>query len=135
MVWSLRKRRLGYRTAQFWWRIIRELFEQPIGLNKYGYLRWGAKEHSVCWYGIAIIREDLIGNAPAHADDVDFNTHDESMYNTPLCYTGTFRFSFRQLLREGGLSAMEKRNQEKRRSVRRNRRVGWLLQLPDGFKI
>ena len=114
---------------------------KPIDVNKYGIIYGGVQKNIACaGMGIAIIREDLIGNASPHTPTMlDFNTHseNESMYNTPPCYTWYISgLVFAKLLREGGLSAMEKRNQEKSEGfVRHDRRVRWLLQLPDGFEI
>lgn len=91
---------------------------KPIDVNKYGIIYGGVQKNIACaGMGIAIIREDLIGNASPHTPTMlDFNTHseNESMYNTPPCYTWYISgLVFAKLLREGGLSAMEKRNQEK----------------------
>ena len=91
---------------------------KPIDVNKYGIIYGGVQKNIACaGMGIAIIREDLIGNAaPNTPTMLDFSTHseNESMYNTPPCYTWYISgLVFAKLLREGGLSAMEKRNQEK----------------------
>ena len=58
---------VGLPTAQFWWRIIAELFEQTDHVNKYGIIYGGVQKNIACaGMGIAIIREDLIGNASPH---------------------------------------------------------------------
>jgi len=91
---------------------------KPIDVSKYGIIYGGVQKNIACaGMGIAIIREDLIGNAAANTPTMlDFSTHseNESMYNTPPCYTWYISgLVFAKLLREGGLAAMEKRNQEK----------------------
>ena len=52
----------------------RELFEQTIRREQVrNYLRWGAKEHSVCWYGNCNhSRRFDWQRVAAHADDVGF---------------------------------------------------------------
>ena len=54
-------------------------------MNKYGIIYGGVQKNIACaGMGIAIIREDLIGNASPHTPTMlDFNTHseNESMYN------------------------------------------------------
>ena len=113
---------------------------KPIDVNKYGIIYGGVQKNIACaGMGIAIIREDLIGNAaPNTPTMLDFSTHseNESMYNTPPCYVVHFRFSVRQVI-EGRW--FKRDGKEKPREgegfVRHDRRVRWLLQLPDGFEI
>ena len=63
---------------------------------------------------IVIVREDLIGHAGKACPTMfDFKTHadNDSMYNTPPCYTMYISgLVFKKLLAMGGLAAVEKQN-------------------------
>jgi phosphoserine aminotransferase len=70
---------------------------------------------------IVIVREDLLNNArddcPAMLNWTIMAEND-SMYNTPPCYTMYMcGLVFEKLLAEGGLSAMEERNIEKSKLI------------------
>jgi len=73
---------------------------KPIDVEKYG-----------------IVREDLIGNArPGTPSMLDYKIHadNDSMYNTPPCFTWYVSgLVFAKLLKDGGLAAVEQRNIEK----------------------
>jgi phosphoserine aminotransferase len=91
---------------------------KPIDVSKYGIVYGGVQKNIACaGMGIYMVREDLIGNPSKITPTMmDFKTHseNESMYNTPPCYTWYISgLVFAKLLKDGGLEAMEKRNQEK----------------------
>jgi hypothetical protein len=69
---------------------------------------------------VVIVREDLLGAArPECPTMCSYTTmaESDSMYNTPPCWTVyVCGLVFKKLLREGGLSAMEDRNNIKARS-------------------
>lgn len=69
---------------------------------------------------IAIVREDLLGSARAECPTMcDYTTMAEtdSMYNTPPCWAVyVCGLVFKKLLNEGGLSAVEDRNNAKVRT-------------------
>ena len=92
---------------------------KPCNVSDYG-LIYGGVQKNVCPAGLAIviIREDLI------REDIDpkcpiylrYDTHanNGSMYNTPNCWAiYVCGKVFKYLLRNGGLEAMAKRNEEK----------------------
>jgi phosphoserine aminotransferase len=66
---------------------------------------------------IAIVRKDLLEKAQAQTPVMlDFKTHadNDSLYNTPPCFTiYVCGLVFEDLLAQGGLEAVEKRNIEK----------------------
>ena len=66
---------------------------------------------------IAIVREDLLGSPRAECPTMcDYTTmaESDSMYNTPPCWSVyVCGLVFKKLLADGGLSAMEERNNAK----------------------
>lgn len=91
---------------------------KPMDVSKYGVIYGGVQKNiGPAGATIVIVRNDLIGNArPGTPTMLDWATHaeDDSMYNTPPCFTWYIcGLVFEKLLKEGGLEAIEKRNQEK----------------------
>ncbi len=91
---------------------------EPIDVAKYG-LVYGGVQKNVGPAGvtIVIIREDLIGEPlPGTPTMLRYDTHADakSLYNTPPAY-GIYICGkvFKWLKAQGGLEAMQKRNQEK----------------------
>jgi phosphoserine aminotransferase len=70
---------------------------------------------------IVIIREDLIGFAPDNIPTyLDYKIHadNESMYNTPPCFAIYVAGEvFKKIKSEGGISAIEKANNEKAKKL------------------
>lgn len=91
---------------------------EVIDVNKFG-LIWAGAQKNVAPAGvaIAIIREDLIGHAPADIPTyLDYKTHADngSMYNTPPCFSIYVAGEvFKYLKSIGGIKEMERRNREK----------------------
>jgi phosphoserine aminotransferase len=66
---------------------------------------------------IVIVHEDLLGNARTSCPtmlDYKVMADSDSMYNTPPCWAiYVCGLTFKKLLRDGGLEAMQQRNQSK----------------------
>jgi phosphoserine aminotransferase len=91
---------------------------KPIDVEKYGIIYGGVQKNiGPAGMGICIVREDLIGNArPGTPSMLDYKIHadNDSMYNTPPCFTWYVSgLVFAKLLKDGGLAAVEQRNIEK----------------------
>ena len=94
------------------------ILSEPIDVSRFGMLYAGAQKNMApAGLTVVIVREDLIGKArditptmlnyQIHADN-------DSMYNTPPCYTIYICKLVLEWVKEmGGLEAMKKRNEEK----------------------
>jgi len=88
---------------------------KPINISNYGVVYGGVQKNiGPAGMAIVIVREDLLNNSrkdcPAMLDWTVMSEND-SMYNTPPCYTIYMcGLVFEKLLNEGGLEEMEKRN-------------------------
>jgi len=91
---------------------------KPVDVSKFGVIYAGAQKNvGPSGVTIVIIRKDLIGNAQAVTPVMlDYKIHDEnnSLYNTPPCY-GIYMCGlvFEDLLEQGGLKEVEKKNKKK----------------------
>ncbi len=92
---------------------------EPMDVSKYGVIYAGVQKNvGPAGTQIVIIREDLITDdvLPFTPTMMRFKTHAEndSLYNTPPCY-GIYicGLVFKWLKKNGGLTAMQKRNEEK----------------------
>lgn len=91
---------------------------KPVDVSKFGVIYAGAQKNvGPSGVTIVIIRKDLIGNAqPVTPVMLDYKIHDEnnSLYNTPPCY-GIYMCGlvFEDLLEQGGLVEVEKKNKNK----------------------
>ncbi|XP_061346089.1 phosphoserine aminotransferase 2, chloroplastic-like [Gastrolobium bilobum] len=91
---------------------------KPVDVSKFGVIYAGAQKNvGPSGVTIVIIRKDLIGNAqPVTPVMLDFKIHDEnnSLYNTPPCYCIYMcGLVFEDLLEQGGLKEVEKKNKKK----------------------
>lgn len=91
---------------------------KPIDVEKYGIIYGGVQKNiGPSGMAIVIVREDLIGNSsPICPTMLDYATmaENDSMYNTPPCYTMYMSgLVFKKLLGMGGLSEVEKMNEAK----------------------
>ncbi|MEW6647222.1 MAG: 3-phosphoserine/phosphohydroxythreonine transaminase [Pseudomonadota bacterium] len=94
------------------------ILSRPIDVSKFGVIYAGAQKNiGPAGLTIVIIRDDLIGKAPASvATMLDYKTHaeNESMYNTPPTYSWYMAgLVFEWLKALGGLEGMAKINQRK----------------------
>ncbi|CAH8361756.1 unnamed protein product [Eruca vesicaria subsp. sativa] len=91
---------------------------KPVDVSKFGVIYAGAQKNvGPSGVTIVIIRKDLIGNARDITPVMlDYKIHDEnsSLYNTPPCF-GIYMCGlvFEDLLAQGGLKEVEKKNQRK----------------------
>ncbi|MDR0316067.1 MAG: 3-phosphoserine/phosphohydroxythreonine transaminase [Treponema sp.] len=91
---------------------------EPLDVSKFGILYAGAQKNlGPAGTTVVIIREDLIGHAPAWVPAMlRYDTHagEGSMYNTPPCY-GIYMIGLvlEWLKNLGGIPAIAKMNQEK----------------------
>jgi len=91
---------------------------KPINIANYGIVYGGVQKNiGPAGMALVIIRDDLLNNArddcPAMMD-FTIMAENDSMYNTPPCYTIYMcGLVFEKLLAEGGLSGMEERNIKK----------------------
>eukprot|EP00243_Klebsormidium_subtile_P009199 TRINITY_DN4520_c0_g1_i1.p1 TRINITY_DN4520_c0_g1~~TRINITY_DN4520_c0_g1_i1.p1 ORF type:complete len:429 (+),score=146.08 TRINITY_DN4520_c0_g1_i1:110-1288(+) len=91
---------------------------KPVDVSKFGLIYAGAQKNvGPSGVTIVIVREDLLGKAqPSTPVMLDYKIHsdNESLYNTPPCFsiymTGLV---FADLLKQGGLAAVAKKNEEK----------------------
>ncbi|KAK4780381.1 hypothetical protein SAY87_016487 [Trapa incisa] len=91
---------------------------KPVDVSKFGIIYAGAQKNvGPSGVTIVIIRKDLLGNAQGITPVMlDYKTHadNSSLYNTPPCY-GIYMCGlvFEDLLAQGGLKEVEKKNQKK----------------------
>ncbi|XP_059286191.1 phosphoserine aminotransferase 2, chloroplastic-like [Lycium ferocissimum] len=91
---------------------------KPVDVSKFGIIYAGAQKNvGPSGVTIVIIRKDLIGNAQESTPVMlDYKIHAEnnSLYNTPPCY-GIYMCGlvFEDLLEQGGLGEVEKKNKKK----------------------
>lgn len=91
---------------------------RPVDVSKFGVIYAGAQKNvGPAGATIVIVRDDLIGKArPGTPTMLDWQTQVEngSMYNTPPCWAIYIcGLVFRQLVKEGGLAAVQQRNAAK----------------------
>jgi phosphoserine aminotransferase len=94
------------------------ILSEPIDVSKFGLIFAGAQKNiGPAGLTIVIIREDLVGKAPATIPTMmDYKTHVDngSMFNTPPCYSMYLAgLVFEWIIAQGGLTAMKKINEEK----------------------
>jgi len=94
------------------------ILSEVIDVSKFGIIYAGAQKNiAPAGVTIVIIREDLVGEAIEYTPTMfKYKTHVDakSLYNTPPCY-GIYmaKLMFEWLLEQGGVEAMQKRNEEK----------------------
>jgi phosphoserine aminotransferase len=91
---------------------------KPIDVKRYGVIYGGVQKNiGPAGMAIVIVRDDLIGKTNPNCPtmfDYQLMADNESMYNTPPCYTMyASGLVFKKLLKMGGLEAVEKLNQAK----------------------
>ena len=91
---------------------------EPIDVTKFGMLYGGAQKNvAPAGLTICIIREDLLGNARDYTPsmlDYKLMADNDSLYNTPPCYTIYICKLVLEWLKDlGGLEAMKERNEKK----------------------
>ncbi len=94
------------------------ILSREIDVGRFGLIYAGAQKNiGPAGLTIVIIREDLMGQTlPGMPSMLDYKVHadNDSMYNTPPAYSMYIAgLNFQWLKKNGGISAMEKRNIEK----------------------
>ncbi|HZP87127.1 MAG TPA: 3-phosphoserine/phosphohydroxythreonine transaminase [Burkholderiales bacterium] len=94
------------------------LLSRPLDVSRFGLIYAGAQKNiGPAGLTIVIVREDLIGHAPASTPSMlDYKVHAESgsMFNTPPTYAiYVAGLVFQWLKARGGLAAMERTNIDK----------------------
>jgi phosphoserine aminotransferase len=94
------------------------ILSRPVDVSKFGVIYAGAQKNvGPAGLTIVIIRDDLIGKAPASVPTMlDYKTHaeNESMYNTPATYSWYMAGLVFEWLKDlGGLAGMAAINQRK----------------------
>ncbi|NLN74022.1 MAG: 3-phosphoserine/phosphohydroxythreonine transaminase [Bacteroidales bacterium] len=95
-----------------------DIMSRPVDVKKYGIIYGGAQKN-VGPGGVTfvIVRKDLLGKVSRHLPSmIDYNTHikDGSMFNTPPVFpVYVMNETLKWVKRNGGVAAMQKRNQEK----------------------
>ncbi len=94
------------------------IMSEPIDVTKFGVIYAGAQKNiAPAGLTIVIVREDLLGNAPANIPVMlDWKTQadNDSMYNTPPCYPiYVAKLVFEWIKSLGGLEAMKAHNAKK----------------------
>ena len=95
-----------------------DILSKAIDVNKYGLIYAGAQKNmGPAGAALVIVKKSLLSRAPDELHTyLNYNTHAEkgSMYNTPPTYTiYIMGLVYRWLLKNGGLDAMQKVNEEK----------------------
>jgi len=98
------------------------LMSRPVDVSKFGLIYAGAQKNiGPAGLTIVIVREDLVGHAPATTPSMfDYKVHVDnvSMYNTPPTYAIYMAgLVFQWLKRNGGLAQMEKINIAKAKAI------------------
>jgi phosphoserine aminotransferase len=98
------------------------LMSRPVDVSQFGLIYAGAQKNiGPAGLTIVIVREDLIGHAPASTPSMfDYKVHSDngSMYNTPPTYAIYMAgLVFQWLKRNGGLPQMEKINIAKAKAI------------------
>ena len=94
------------------------ILSEPVDVSKFGIIYAGAQKNmGPAGLTVAIVREDLIGNADESVPTMlDYKTHAEndSMFNTPPTYSiYIFKLVLEWVKAQGGLSAMKEYNEKK----------------------
>ncbi len=94
------------------------ILSRPLDVSRYGLIYAGAQKNiGPAGLTIVIVREDLVGHAPAGTPSMlDYKVHADaqSMSNTPPTYAiYVAGLVFKWLKAQGGLAAIERRNVEK----------------------
>ncbi|MBQ9079597.1 MAG: 3-phosphoserine/phosphohydroxythreonine transaminase [Clostridia bacterium] len=94
------------------------ILSEPVDVSKFGVIYAGAQKNMApAGLTVVIVREDLLGGAlPITPAMLDWKiaADNDSMYNTPPCYTIYMaKLVYEYLLSIGGLEAMKKLNEEK----------------------
>ena len=94
------------------------ILSEELDITKFGLVFAGAQKNiGPAGLTIVIIREDLIGHAPSDTPSMlNYKIHADagSLFNTPPCYSIYMAgLTFQWIKEQGGVAAMQKKNEEK----------------------
>jgi phosphoserine aminotransferase len=94
------------------------ILSEPLDISRFGLIFAGAQKNlGPAGCTVVIIRNDLITKAPSRTPvmlDYEIHAKEKSLFNTPPCWSIYIIGLVLQWIKEnGGLSAMQKRNEEK----------------------
>jgi phosphoserine aminotransferase len=94
------------------------ILSETVNVRDYGLIYAGAQKNiGPAGLTMVIVRDDLLGKAPENTPsmlDYKIMADNDSMYNTPPTYSVYIAgLVFAHLIKEGGVPAMQKRNEEK----------------------
>jgi phosphoserine aminotransferase len=94
------------------------ILSETVNVRDYGLIYAGAQKNiGPAGLTMVIVRDDLLGKAPENTPsmlDYKMMADNDSMYNTPPTYSVYIAgLVFAHLIKEGGVPAMQKRNEEK----------------------
>jgi phosphoserine aminotransferase len=95
-----------------------DIFSVPMNVGKYAMIYAGAQKNlAPAGVTLAILRDDLLGHSPSSLHTMlNYNTHakERSLYNTPPVFAiYVMRLVLAWLLKQGGLEAVGRHNEEK----------------------
>lgn len=95
-----------------------DIFSRRVDVSKYALIYAGAQKNlAPAGVTLVIIRDDMLTRSPNHLHTMlNYNTHakERSLYNTPPVFAiYVMRLVLAWLLEQGGLEAVEQRNEEK----------------------
>ena len=95
-----------------------DIFGRPINIDKYALIYAGAQKNlAPAGVTLVFIRDDMLARSPKGLHTMlDYNTHakERSLYNTPPVFTiYVMSLVMKWLVKNGGLEAAQRRNEEK----------------------
>ena len=99
-----------------------DIFSRPVDVSKFGLIYAGAQKNmGIAGTTLVIVRDDLLGKVKRKIPSMmDYKIHieNESMYNTPPVFPVYLAMeTLRWVKKLGGVTAMQKRNEEKARRL------------------
>jgi phosphoserine aminotransferase len=99
-----------------------DIFSRPVDVSKFGLIYAGAQKNmGIAGTTLVIVRDDLLGKVKRKIPSMfDYKLHieNESMYNTPPVFAVYLALeTLKWVKKQGGVSAMQKRNEEKARRL------------------
>ena len=95
-----------------------DMFSRPVDVSRYGLIYAGAQKNlGPAGVTLLILRDDLLARSPKNLPTMlDYNTYakENSLYNTPPVFAiYIVGLVMKWIIKQGGLDAVHKRNQEK----------------------
>jgi phosphoserine aminotransferase len=99
-----------------------DIFSRPVDVSKFGLIYAGAQKNmGIAGATVVIVKDELLGKVKRKIPSMfDYKLHieNESMYNTPPVFAVYLAMeTLRWVKQQGGVAAMQKRNEEKARRL------------------